>query len=108
MDDVLTKPRTGLWAILVPVIFANGEDDDLPGLTAALHNKAVQYEKKIYKPGENIEIYDKSMVFNCRGIIIIGSSGDVPENQDNWTVIRSTGGRHINIRDCCFEFTGRD
>ena len=59
MIDTLTRSRFGVPNVarklgpafdFVPVIFANGEDDDLPGIAAALQNEAVQYGEHVYLP----------------------------------------------------------
>jgi hypothetical protein len=42
----------------VPVIFANGIDDDAPGIQAAVENRAVQFGKRIYEPGETMLVED--------------------------------------------------
>lgn len=54
--DTLTRPITKLLPRFVPVIFANGDDDDLPGLIAALTNEAVQFDETIYDPGVSIYV----------------------------------------------------
>lgn len=53
---------------LIPVIFATGNDDDLPGLIAACRNEEVLFGDKAYRPGENITIRGKVLAFACRSI----------------------------------------
>jgi hypothetical protein len=68
----MTKPKTKLD--FVPVIFANGVDDDLPGIAAALRNERVQYEETIYEPFEDIFVFKKKLAFSCARLTIIGHS----------------------------------
>lgn len=60
---------------LVPVIFANGEDDDLPGLVAAIENRRVQFDDRIYEPGEPLIIRERSLR-SSQPIQIIGRNGE--------------------------------
>lgn len=53
--DARTKPLPRF----VPVIFANGVDDDLPGIEAALRDEAVQLDGVICEPGDPV------VVSNC-------------------------------------------
>lgn len=46
----------------VPVIFANGEDDDAPGVQAAFDNEAVQFDERIYEPDEDIVIVGRTVL----------------------------------------------
>ena len=62
--SVIDRPRTSRTPSInarpkplprfVPVIFANGVDDDLPGIAAALRDEAVQYDGVIREPGEPV------------------------------------------------------
>lgn len=54
-------------ALDTPVIFANGIDNDLPGLEAALQNRAVWYEGKRYEPGQDIYIQERVVTLPCHG-----------------------------------------
>lgn len=66
---VIDRPRAGRAPSIstkakplprfVPVIFANGVDDDLPGIAAAMADEAVQYDGVIREPGEPV------VVSNC-------------------------------------------
>jgi hypothetical protein len=60
---LLEKPRRarGLPRF-VPVIFANGEDDDGPGLQACADNEAVQFDDRVFEPGEAIMICGRKLV----------------------------------------------
>lgn len=44
-----------------PVIFANGEDDDFPGIVAAMENKPVYFLERLYRPGEQISVAFKTI-----------------------------------------------
>jgi|GEM_PF-4288812 len=52
-------------ALDTPVIFANGIDNDLPGLEAALQNRAVWYEGKRYEPGQTLCIEGRILSLPC-------------------------------------------
>jgi len=51
--------------LLVPIIFADGETDDLPGLAAAITDQPVRYNGKIYQPGETISIRARVLLLDC-------------------------------------------
>ncbi|MCB5201703.1 hypothetical protein LH464_04320 [Neorhizobium sp. T786] len=55
----------------VPVIFANKRDNDLPGFIAALENRRVAIDGRIYEPGETIDFSGLTMAFACGRIMII-------------------------------------
>lgn len=59
------KPRRELKTMFLPVIFANGEDDDTPGFIAAMKEEPVQFDEKIYEPGERIDIVCRQIRFRC-------------------------------------------
>jgi hypothetical protein len=50
----------------VPVIFANGVDDDLPGLVATMQRERFQFEDRVYNPkdGDICFIEDKPLVIS--------------------------------------------
>lgn len=54
---------------LVPVVFANGEDDDTPGLLAALNNERFQYQDKIYDVNESV-LFDHCIFSLSRDLVI--------------------------------------
>ena len=54
----MTKSESEFKLDFVPVIFANGIDDDAPGLLAAFGSERVQYKDKIYEPNESIHLID--------------------------------------------------
>lgn len=68
--------------MFVPVIFASGRDDDLPGIVAALKNEAVQYGDRIYKPDENITVDghregNGALCLSCDRLYILGPDQDL-------------------------------
>jgi hypothetical protein len=65
---------------LVPVIFANGEDDDGPGLIAAFRNEDVWFDDRLYRPGDDLTIEHRQL-FYTRGIRIEGTDGSYIELQ---------------------------
>ena len=54
----------------VPIIFANGRDDDLPGLSAAVENKRVRFNDRVYEPGEYLNLGGQTLNLACRRIIV--------------------------------------
>lgn len=79
----ITKPKVDLRAIFVPVIFANGTDDDSTGLQAAVDNEAVMFDDKVYQT-------DEALVIEGRELVVTR------------TVVATRKGRKITIRDCDF------
>ena len=70
-----------------PVIFANGEDDDLPGIEAAFLNQPVYYLNTLVAPGEAIIIGFKNVALskymsiedaNGTPLLIIGDGFGAP------------------------------
>lgn len=47
----------------IPVIFANNEDIDNPGLLAAVNNEKVIFDGKTYQPGDSIEVVGRIILF---------------------------------------------
>lgn len=78
-----THPRARPLPRFVPVIFANGEEDDAPGLQAAFDNDAVQFDGRIYEPGEPIAITGRHIVLG----VTVNDTTRPP-------------GRKIHISDC--------
>lgn len=106
-----SKPILGLWRVpntgrktlpkFVPVIFANGNDDDLPGFEAAVKNVAVQYREKIYQPGEPIEIVGTYLRFTPHHITILGAHVPIEKAMPGSYVIREGDpSRHITVDSC--------
>lgn len=94
------KPREQ-WDF-VPVIFANGVDDDLMGIEAAVKNERVQYEEKVYKPGEDITIDGKKIRLKCSKVVFMDPFGGVMWLGSDHHIgpvitIRTTAQRHLTI-----------
>ena len=71
MMRTMTKAESEFKLDFVPVIFANGDDDDTTGMIAALNDDCVQYNDKIYEPGEDLEFIESKFGFN-RQILLDG------------------------------------
>lgn len=69
------KVDRSIWN--VPVIFANGRDDDGPGLVAAAANERVLFDAKIYEPDENIDIVGRNLALSAPGVTVVDCDGDV-------------------------------
>lgn len=54
----------------VPVLFANGRDDDLPGFIAACRNERFSFDGRIYEPGEDFTLSGATQSFSCGRITI--------------------------------------
>lgn len=70
-----TRPLTDLATLFVPVIFANGQDDDTPGLVALFSNEAVQFDERVYQPGGLIKIAHRAIVMTRNILIRIAPPG---------------------------------
>lgn len=76
-NDTLLERTTETLPEFVPVIFANGKDDDSYGVAAWLkQDQRVQFDGRIYAPGEHIVISGRSMRFE-RGVKVEASDGEV-------------------------------
>jgi hypothetical protein len=93
--DTLEKPKTELDVEFVPVIFANGEDDDTPGLIAALKNEKVLFDENIYLPFERIEIIKRDLVITEK--IFCYTEGEEVEIPDGYVGV-------CQPKDCRFTF----
>ena len=94
------RPKLDLGLLFVPVIFANGEDDDVPGLVAAIEHKPVQFDERIYAPDEDIVISGRSILLKQK-IYVAESFSTLPEPRDGWVdCVEGKAGRHITINDC--------
>ena len=102
-----TKRKTQVAFDFVPVIFANGEDDDLPGLTAAFRNEKVLYGERVYKPGEEIAITRRKIKIT-RGLYIFDEDPAFPKLLDNpdFVCVKSASGRVISIVNCQLDVSG--
>ncbi|AEG53156.1 hypothetical protein [Sinorhizobium meliloti] len=86
----------------VPVIFANGVDDDLPGLVAAIKNERVQFDEKIIEVGEPVIIHKRSLALSCRILYIAGHGKSPPYEFGPGEVFVTEGNpsRRIHISNC--------
>lgn len=78
---VVPKGKSGPW---YPVIFADGKTFDDVGMQAAIDNECVQFDNRVYFPGEGITIQNRTLLF---------------ESTLDW---ERTRGRHIHIERCLF------
>lgn len=82
---------------LVPVIFANGTDDDLPGLVAAIENRRVQFDDRIYEPGDALTI-ERRKLRSSRRIFVVGPGHDGAGLSPEWVrVAQPADGRRVLI-----------
>lgn len=91
--------KADLDGMFIPVIFANGEDDDLPGLIAAVRNERVLYGQKVYEPDESICVRNRTLVLS-RGLYVIGQDVEPPILPPWYVVVRGHEGLRVTeIRD---------
>lgn len=104
MSETKTRKKTHVGFEFIPVIFANGTDDDIPGLVAAIRNEKFQFDEKIYQPDEPL-IIDNRKIRITKRLIVIGNDDnyeDLP-NSEEWVIIRQPENeRHITITNCLF------
>jgi hypothetical protein len=105
----LRKPKLqrDLREIFVPVIFANGQDNDLPGIIAAIENRAVQFDEKIYQPGEAIEISKRVLCLACDRFALIRPGSTPPHGFEHnppysVVIVEAEHPRSFIMRDCTF------
>lgn len=94
-----TAPQTDIAARLnlVPVIFANGVDDDLTGLVAAIGNGRVLFDDRVYGPGEAIVI-ERRNLRSSRRIFVVGPGHDGAGLSPAWVrVAQPVDGRRVLI-----------
>ncbi|AOG04216.1 hypothetical protein [Bosea sp. RAC05] len=94
-----TAPRPDIAARLnlVPVIFANGTDDDLPGLVAAIGNGRVLFDERVYEPGETI-VVERRNLRSSRRIFVVGRGHEGAGLSLEWVrVAQPVDGRRILI-----------
>jgi len=99
----IKAPQRDLSEIFVPVLFANGEDDDLLGLVAAFEHKPVMYDGKVYQPAEGITVKDRQLRLS-RPIYVVGRGGggqpiapSLSDDQDWVICYEGDRGRRIAI-----------
>lgn len=115
MSEVIERPRN-LWRVpsvkrkeepafdFVPVIFANGVDDDLPGFEAAVKNERVQFDEHIYEEGEALLIDKRELYFSIHHVTILGVGRKVPSccPPDTYVIQQREDTRPITITNCTF------
>lgn len=105
LDDVIKREPTTVARKMpewVPVIFANGEDDDTPGLIACFANEKVQYGERVYRPDEDMVITGVSMVIT-KGIRLLSGEGSMtiaPGAAEIIDISLSEGFRKVEISHC--------
>lgn len=108
MLDLEEKPKTKKLPEFVPVIFANGIDDDTPGFVALFTHEKVQYGEKIYKPNESIHITNATMVIT-RSMVITGDGKIeifVNQYEEPLMLVCPNLGRKIEISDSTILWKG--
>lgn len=102
----MTKAETEFKLDFVPVIFGNGEDNDCPGLLAAIGNERVQYEDTIYKPNESI-VFDRTFFGLVNSFLLNDVNTGLIYNLAN--VIRckplfylNNGSRTLTFKNCTY------
>lgn len=82
---------------LNPIIFANDEDDDPPGLIAAIENRWVLFDDRLYQPGEPL-IIERRRLRSSRRIFVLGPGHDGAGLAPEWVrVVQPADGRRILI-----------
>lgn len=97
-----TRPTGDLNAVFIPVIFANGEDDDLPGIVAALEGRDVLYNESVVRPADPLLIYKRRLRWKAdearfrerEDVFEVCDGGEVTRS----VPIRRTG--HVTIAGC--------
>ncbi|WP_010658134.1 hypothetical protein [Brucella anthropi] len=112
MTDVIEKRLTKLNIEWLPVIFANGVDDDGPGIAAYISGNKVQFDDEVYEPERDLHIFGRFMVFDRKleilsekhpdEICIIGVSW--PDEGKIIVVSRCIGALHIE--NCSIQLRG--
>lgn len=116
MARLLTKAQLATQSRMIPKIYADGENDDLPGIVAACEDKLVLYDGTLYAPGEALLVVGANCLLSralfikaspsCLregfGSILISPSGIVAtESADHATALLPEKGRGVTF-DCCF------
>lgn len=102
MMKSMTQPESAFKLDFVPVIFANGEDDDSYGLMALFNNERVQVFDNIAEP--NIDVYfdkakfavSQNVCLSSKGVIH-GSFHDIINSLD---IMLYNNGRHCSFKYC--------
>ena len=89
-SDTMERPKTAPLPRFLPVIFANGEDDDFPGLQAFCDDEDVTFDGRVIGVGESLTIRRRHIVL---------TSSPRPNGRDT--------GRWLWIDQCVISGTGR-
>lgn len=97
-----------LTKLLVPVIFANGMDDDLTGLIAAFMDQPFLFADKVYQPGEKLLIERKALMLSCFGLFVCNKGDTVPPLPGGTVVcVRPIPARECVLMGCNITFNHR-
>lgn len=113
MTDVIERRLTKLNVEWLPVIFANGEDDDGPGIAAYVSGNKVQFDDEVYLPEKDLHIFGRKMVFD-RKLEILNHPSSRPGYciiGDHWPdegkiVIVNAGLGTLHIEKCWLNLRG--
>lgn len=100
MSDADLNKVKSLIEEIAPVIFADGKRDDTSGWVAAVENRHVIYNSKIYAPNENISI-DRVMNFEV-SVCVMSENMPIPDYvDDDWliAVIPESSSRELSYVD---------
>jgi len=105
MTEHITKPQVQVETVSIPVIFADGENDDLPGLVAAIEGKPFLFDGELYAPDRDLDILGRRLVVTRCIYVIAHDNADVePLEWDectNFVVCREQAtSRAIRIEWC--------
>lgn len=98
MIVVKDKPVSGTLPRFVPVIFANGEDDDWPGLQAFVDDEAVLFDDRIYEPEDSLTIRRRHIVLSRMLVCDVISCAPIDETPP--------AGRYLLLDRCRIELRG--
>ncbi len=105
MMSSMTKSETEFKLDFVPVIFANGIDDDVIGLLAALNGERFQYKDKIYNIGERV-MFEHATFGLSKNIVIAHTFGSqkLAEALKHYNIVECmTGSRSIHFCYCKYK-----
>jgi len=83
MPVKVSPPAGAKLPEFLPVIFADGQTDDAPGLQAAFDNRAVILDDQVVNPDEDVILMDRQLAL--WSIVDIGNIAE-PKSDDRRTV----------------------